>query len=92
MNATLLNEELGVAIRSRKLPSEEVVLRVEIESLVRRIMVEEEGCEMREKVKKLKDTAEMSLSCDSGSSYESLSRVAKECDRVLERDIMARGA
>ncbi|CDY69679.1 BnaUnng03370D, partial [Brassica napus] len=92
MNATLLNEELGVAIRSRKLPSEEVVLRVEIESLVRRIMVEEEGCEMREKVKKLKDTAEMSLSCDSGSSYESLSRVAKECDRLLERDIMARGA
>ncbi|KAF8053255.1 hypothetical protein N665_1442s0004 [Sinapis alba] len=92
MNATLLNEELGVAIRSRKLPSEEVVLRVEVESLVRRIMVEEEGCEMREKVKKLKDTAEMSVSCDGGSSYESLSRVAKECDRLLERAIMARGA
>ncbi|KAL0890404.1 hypothetical protein Bca101_014387 [Brassica carinata] len=92
MNATLLNEELGVAIRSRKLPSEEVVSRVEVESLVRRIMVEEEGFEMREKVKKLKDTAEMSASCDDGSSYESLSKVAKECDRLLERAIMARGA
>lgn len=92
MNATLLNEELGVAVRSRKLPSEEVVLRVEVESLVRRIMAEEEGCEMREKVKKLKDTAEISVSCDGGSSYESLSRVAKECDPLLERSIMARGA
>nr|UTO68652.1 UDP-glucosyltransferase 1 [Isatis tinctoria] len=92
MNATLLNEELGVAIRSRKLPSEEVTLRVEIESLVRRLMVEDEGREMREKVKKLRDTAEMSLRCDGGSSHESLSRVANECHRLLERARMARGA
>ncbi|KAL0875717.1 hypothetical protein Bca101_025422 [Brassica carinata] len=92
MNATLLNEELGIAIRSRKLMSEEVVSRVEIESLVRRIMVEEEGCEMREKVKKLRDTAEKSVSCDGGSSHESLSRVASECDRLLERAKNARGA
>ncbi|CAF2073722.1 hypothetical protein Bca4012_088880 [Brassica carinata] len=92
LNATLLNEELGIAIRSRKLMSEEVVSRVEIESLVRRIMVEEEGCEMREKVKKLRDTAEKSVSCDGGSSHESLSRVANECDRLLERARNARGA
>ncbi|CAH2064450.1 unnamed protein product [Thlaspi arvense] len=93
MNATLLNEEIGIAVRSKKLPSEEVVSRAEIDALVRRIMVEEEGCEMREKVKKLRDTAEKSLSCDGGSAHESLSRVANECDRVLERSRrMARGA
>ncbi|CAA7019402.1 unnamed protein product [Microthlaspi erraticum] len=86
MNATLLNEELGIAVRAEKLPSEEVISREEIKALVRRIMVEEEGCEMREKVNKLRETAEMSLSCDGGGSgHESLSRVADECRRLLER-------
>ncbi|CAH2064451.1 unnamed protein product [Thlaspi arvense] len=79
-NATLLNEELGIAVRSKKLPSEGVILRVEIEALMRSIMVEEEGYEMRKKVKKLRDTAEKSLSCDGGSLW----RVAEECQRLLE--------
>jgi len=87
MNATLLNEELGIAVRSKKLPSEGVICREEIEALVRRIMVEEEGCVMRDKVKKLKDTAAESVSCDggSGTAHKSLSRVADECERHLER-------
>ncbi|OMO84311.1 hypothetical protein COLO4_22125 [Corchorus olitorius] len=38
MNATMLAEHTGVAIRS-KLPSEEVIGRSEIESMVRKIMV-----------------------------------------------------
>ncbi|ESQ45461.1 hypothetical protein EUTSA_v10010327mg [Eutrema salsugineum] len=83
VNATLLNEELGIAVRSKKLPSEGVISRVEIETLVRMIMVEE-GCEMRKKVKKLRDTAVKSLSRDGGSAHESLSRVAEECERRLE--------
>nr|UTO68660.1 UDP-glucosyltransferase 9 [Isatis tinctoria] len=87
-NATLLNEELGIAVRSRRLPSEGLILREEIEALVRRIMVDEEGCVMRKKVKKLSDTAEKSLSCEG-----TLSRVAEECERRLEHDrSMARGA
>ncbi|ESQ45460.1 hypothetical protein EUTSA_v10010324mg [Eutrema salsugineum] len=94
MNATLLIEELGIAVRCGKLPSsEEVISRVEIDATVRKIMVEEEGCEMRERVKKLRDTAETSLSCDGGSGHESLSRVANQCDCLLERSRgMARGA
>ncbi|CAN8278627.1 unnamed protein product [Cochlearia groenlandica] len=83
MNATMLEEELGIALRSKGLPSEEVISREEINALVRKIMVEEEGCEMRKNVKKLKNTAEKSLSCDGGSSHESLSKVANECDRHL---------
>ncbi|EOA26036.1 hypothetical protein CARUB_v10019444mg [Capsella rubella] len=92
MNATLLNEELGIALRSKILPSEGVIAREEIEALVRKIMVEEEGCEMRKKVKKLKDTAVESLSCDGG---ESLSRITEECKQYrLEQQVscMARGA
>ncbi|KFK34320.1 hypothetical protein AALP_AA5G129700 [Arabis alpina] len=93
MNATLLNEELGIAVRSEKLTSEEVILREEVKKLVQRIMVEEEGYKMREKVKKLRDTAETSVSCDGGSAHESLSRVADECKLLLERARgMARGA
>ncbi|CAN8278623.1 unnamed protein product [Cochlearia groenlandica] len=83
-NATLLNEELGIAVRSKTLPSKGVISRVEIEALVRRIMVEEEGCEMRKKVKKLKETAEKSRSSDDGSAHDSLSRVAEENQRLLE--------
>uniref|UniRef100_A0A1J3K1D3 UDP-glycosyltransferase 72E1 n=1 Tax=Noccaea caerulescens TaxID=107243 RepID=A0A1J3K1D3_NOCCA len=77
MNATLLNEELGIAVRSRKLPWEGVIPRSEVEVLVRRIMVEEEGCEMRKKVKKLRDTAEK-------SAHGSLSKVAEECELLLD--------
>ncbi|XP_010431232.1 PREDICTED: UDP-glycosyltransferase 72E1 [Camelina sativa] len=93
MNATLLNEELGIAIRSKILPSEGVITREEIEALVRKIMVEEEGCVMRKKVKKLKDTAVESLSCDGGVAHESFLRITEECKHSLKRvSCMERGA
>ncbi|KAA8531827.1 hypothetical protein F0562_006456 [Nyssa sinensis] len=75
MNATML-VEAGVAIRSKLLPSTEVVMREEIEKMVRRIMVKD-GNEIRARVEKLKDSAEKALS-KGGSSYNSLSQVAKE--------------
>ncbi|CAA7019406.1 unnamed protein product [Microthlaspi erraticum] len=78
MNATLLNEELGIAVRSKELPWEGVIPRSEVEVLVRRIMVEEEGCEMRKKVKKLRYTAEK-------SGHGSLSKVAEECEFLLDQ-------
>ncbi|KAI9164688.1 hypothetical protein LWI28_000310 [Acer negundo] len=59
MNATLLTEELGVAVRSEKLPSNRVVGREEIKSMVRRVMAdEEEGKTIRRKVKEIKRSAE----------------------------------
>ncbi|CAA7019405.1 unnamed protein product [Microthlaspi erraticum] len=85
MNATLLNEELGIAVRSKELPWEGVIPRTEVGVLVRRIMVEEEGCEMRKKVKKLRDTAEK-------SAHGSLSKVAEECEHLLDQEGTARGA
>lgn len=92
MNAALLSDELGIAVRADSFA--EGISRSEIEAIVRKVMAEEEGEEMRRKVKKLRDTAEMSLSIDGGgSAHESLCRVAVECERFLARNRdLARGA
>ncbi|ESQ31148.1 hypothetical protein EUTSA_v10005518mg [Eutrema salsugineum] len=92
MNAALLSDELGIAVRADRFP--EAISRSEIEAIVRKVMAEEEGEEMRRKVKRLRDSAEMSLSIDGGgSAHESLCRVTDECVRFLERDRdLARGA
>ncbi|KAA8531812.1 hypothetical protein F0562_006471 [Nyssa sinensis] len=83
MNATMLVEEAGVAIRSKLLPSKEVVMREEIEKMVRRIMVKD-GNEISARVEKLKNSAEKALS-KGGSSYNSLSQVAMEYMGGLRR-------
>nr|VDD28736.1 unnamed protein product [Brassica oleracea] len=92
MNAALLSDELGIAVRADSL--KEATTRTEIEAILRKVMAEEEGEEMRRKVKKLRDNAEMSLSSDGGgSAHESLCRVTEECQRFLGRDRdLARGA
>ncbi|CAA7056929.1 unnamed protein product [Microthlaspi erraticum] len=92
MNAALLSDELGIAVRADNLA--EGISRSEIEAIVRKVMAEEEGEEMRRKVKKLRETAEMSLSIDGGgSAHESLCRVTVECERFWERKRdLARGA
>ncbi|KFK28349.1 hypothetical protein AALP_AA8G504500 [Arabis alpina] len=92
MNAALLSDELGIAIRVDNF--EKVVSRSEIEVIVRKVMAEEDGEEMRMKVKELKDSAEMSLSVEcGGSAHESLCKVTVECERFLERYMdLARGA
>lgn len=77
MNATLLNEEFGVAVRSKVLPTKEVVGREEIETMVRKIMEDsQEGNVLRARVKQLKCDAEKALS-EGGSSYNQLSQVEK---------------
>nr|GMD57001.1 anthocyanidin 3-O-glucosyltransferase 5-like [Ipomoea batatas] len=48
-NATMLTEELGVAIRPRKLPTKGVIAREEVKKLVKMVLQYEEGKEMREK-------------------------------------------
>jgi coniferyl-alcohol glucosyltransferase len=78
MNATILMEELGVAIKSQVLESKGFVGREEIEKLVRKVMEEKEGIEMRVRVKELKCRSEKAFS-KGGSFYNSLCQVAKDC-------------
>jgi coniferyl-alcohol glucosyltransferase len=78
VNATLLTEELGVAIRSKVLPLKKVVGRQEIEKMVRTIMEDKEGNAIRARVKELKHSAEKALSMG-GSSFNALSELANHC-------------
>ncbi|XP_059457606.1 anthocyanidin 3-O-glucosyltransferase 5-like [Corylus avellana] len=78
MNATLLTEELGVAVRPKVLPSKKVVGRQEIEKMVRTIMQDKEGHAIRARVKELKHSAEKALSMD-GSSFNALSELKNHC-------------
>ncbi|KAI4327560.1 hypothetical protein L6164_020005 [Bauhinia variegata] len=80
MNAAMLAEELGVAVRAKG--TEGVVGREQILKLVRRIMVEKEGKAMREKVKELKRSGDKALS-NVGSSYNSLSQATKDLENYL---------
>lgn len=79
MNATLLTEELGVAVRSKVLPSKKVVGRQEIEKMVRTIMENKEGNAIRARVKELKHGAETALSMG-GSSCNALFKLANQCE------------
>ncbi|XVF61980.1 hypothetical protein PTKIN_Ptkin08bG0179300 [Pterospermum kingtungense] len=76
MNATLLDEELKIAVRSRTSPSKGIVGREEIKSMVKKIMADEEGLAMRDRVKKLKLSAENAWNED-GSSSKALAQVIR---------------
>ncbi|XP_021896502.1 anthocyanidin 3-O-glucosyltransferase 5-like [Carica papaya] len=76
-NATFLTEEVKLAIRPEVERGKTVVRREEIERVVRVLMEGEEGKAIRCRVKELKDSALKSLDYG-GSSYESLSCVAKQ--------------
>ncbi|KAK6796690.1 hypothetical protein RDI58_004391 [Solanum bulbocastanum] len=77
MNATMLTEELGVAIRPAVLPTKKLVKREEIQGMVRILMDTKEGKSIREKAKKLKVRAENALS-EGGSSYNSMCELVKD--------------
>lgn len=83
MNAAILTDELGVAVRPETWPSEKVVERDEIERMVRRIMVDEEGGVIRNRAKQLKGSA-IKASNEGGSSYNSLAQLALDCQRSYE--------
>ncbi|XP_060195676.1 anthocyanidin 3-O-glucosyltransferase 5-like [Lycium barbarum] len=81
MNATMLAEELGVAIRPAVLPTKKVVWREEIQGMMRILMQTKEGKCIREKAKKLKMSAKNALS-EGGSSYNSICGLVKNiCTR-----------
>ncbi|KAF8015529.1 hypothetical protein BT93_H1142 [Corymbia citriodora subsp. variegata] len=84
LNATLLVEEIGVAIRPKELPSKKIVGREEIEKLVRTVMVEKEGHTIRARVKELKSSAEKALT-KGGTSYESLRKMKEDCKMRIHR-------
>ncbi|XP_059458697.1 anthocyanidin 3-O-glucosyltransferase 5-like [Corylus avellana] len=84
MNATLLTEELGVAVRPKVLPSKKVVGRQEIEKMVRTIMEDKEGYAIRARVKEIKHSAEKALSMG-GSSFNALSELANQVEVRMKR-------
>lgn len=94
MNAVILTEELGVAVRVKAAAAEGgVVCKEQVAELVRRVMVDEEGIAMREKVKELKVGGEKALSVFGGSSYESFCQMTKDCElRLQGSEAKARGA
>ncbi|KAH0699069.1 hypothetical protein KY284_013284 [Solanum tuberosum] len=77
MNATMLTEDLGVAIRPAVLPTKKLAKREEIQGMVRILMDTKEGKSIREKAKKLKISAENALS-EGGSSYNSMCELVKD--------------
>ncbi|XVF61987.1 hypothetical protein PTKIN_Ptkin08bG0180000 [Pterospermum kingtungense] len=78
MNAAMLIEDLGIVVRPKVSKTEEIVGRVELEKMVRKVMVDKGGHAMRKRVKELNNSVEKALS-KVGSSYNSLSQVAKDC-------------
>lgn len=86
MNATMLTEELKVALRPEVLPTKKVVAREEVERMVRGLMESEEGKAMSENVKRLKEGAEEALS-ENGSSYISTCKFIEDCWSQIQRRI-----
>ncbi|KAM7520231.1 hypothetical protein LguiB_019193 [Lonicera macranthoides] len=90
VNATMLAEELGVALRPAVLPTKKVVEREEVEKLVRGLMECKEGKEARERVKELIYSGEKALSKD-GSSYKALCEVIENWVRCSNVNKASRG-
>ncbi|ESW06733.1 hypothetical protein PHAVU_010G071900 [Phaseolus vulgaris] len=76
MNATMLAEEVGNAIRVEVSPSTNMVQREKLAKAIRKIMDKDDkqGCVMRERAKELKLSAERAWS-HHGSSYFALSKI-----------------
>ena len=79
MNATMLSDEAGVAVKMPVVGDKGetlVVGRDEIERVVRMVMEGEEGKRIRSRAKDLKVSARAALCCG-GLSYEALARVTE---------------
>ncbi|KAK2360309.1 hydroquinone glucosyltransferase [Trifolium repens] len=78
MNAVMLSDGLNVALRL-KFEDDEIVEKDEIAKVVKCLMEGNEGKEMRDRMKSLKDSAEKALK-DDGSSIEILSQLATQLE------------
>ena len=81
MNAVILTEDMGVAVRPEVFPTKGVVGREEVASLVRKVMAVSEGNAIRAKVKELKCSAQKALS-KGGSSHTSLSQMVMDYQMI----------
>ncbi|KAL9260015.1 Anthocyanidin 3-O-glucosyltransferase 5-like protein [Drosera capensis] len=79
MNATMLAHEIGVAVRPEARPSWEVIGRVEIETMIREVMVGEDRVRMRSRAEELKNSMEKAIG-KGGTSSEALAMFVKECE------------
>ncbi|XP_027355297.1 anthocyanidin 3-O-glucosyltransferase 5-like [Abrus precatorius] len=79
MNATILAEDLGLAVRPKVLPTKKVVGREEIACMVREVI---EG-PMRERVREVQRSAVEALS-KGGSSFTAMSQLAKTIEGLKE--------
>ncbi|OVA18656.1 UDP-glucuronosyl/UDP-glucosyltransferase [Macleaya cordata] len=76
LNASMLSDDIGVAVRSPIQSSKGVIVgREEIERMVRLVMEGEEGKVMRRRAKELKNNG-LGAVAKGGSSYNSLSQLA----------------
>ncbi|KAI4381691.1 hypothetical protein MLD38_007744 [Melastoma candidum] len=94
MNATMLSEHLGMAVRSKKAGTDRVLPRKVIETMVREVMGRDtaEGKRLRSTVREIQRMANAALE-EGGSSYDALSKVVKQCEiKVQEAKERARGA
>lgn len=71
MNAAMLSEEVGVAVRPMAADGEEVIGRAEIERVIRLTIKGDKGIAMKHRVKELKNSALMTLQ-EGGPSYNNL--------------------
>ncbi|KAL9446062.1 hypothetical protein AB3S75_013855 [Citrus x aurantiifolia] len=77
MNAAMLTDEIGVAVKPVIESGKKVIGREEIERVVRLVMESEQGQVMRRRVKELKESASRALE-DGVSSSDSLARFVKK--------------
>ncbi|GLT45860.1 hypothetical protein SLA2020_196610 [Shorea laevis] len=77
MNATMLAEDIGVAVKPKVKAGQTVVGREEMARVIRMVMEGDEGDTIRRRVRELKETATKALDAG-GSSHDSVCRVVEE--------------
>ncbi|KNA13960.1 hypothetical protein SOVF_111860 [Spinacia oleracea] len=84
MNAALVEEDLGVAIRPKVLPTKGVVGREEIMEMINKIIEEDDdGVKMRARVKEVQENAIKAYTIE-GSTWKSFGQVANNCENRLK--------
>ncbi|KAJ8451813.1 hypothetical protein Cgig2_007296 [Carnegiea gigantea] len=78
MNATMLTNEMKIAVRSDIKPKKGLITREEIRKLVTNVMVDKEGIDIRNDIKEFNAYAIKALN-EGGSSFNALSKVANDC-------------
>nr|DAD40654.1 TPA_asm: hypothetical protein HUJ06_014977 [Nelumbo nucifera] len=84
LNATMLTEDWGMAIRTEHLPTKRLIGREEIGRLVQLVLGSGEGKALRSRARELQISALRAMG-DGGSVHNSLSQFVRDCEMSLER-------